>query len=447
MAELNIDFGNNPTPQVTNNGGNGDQGDPNNGNKPDINGGNPDPNGKTDLNDPNNNKGNGDPNNPDDNGGNNGNNGGEGNQGNDPNNSSTGGLEPGTNIEFDGANYTVDENGNIVDDKGTVFKKADEVEAWLKEMNVDNGQQQGNDDEPLTVAAIQKSIGIEVTDENGKPVEFTNDAEGVNSYIKSVIDLKSNELQEAAINKLYADNPLLKQFQDYVQLTGTPRGFGDIPDRSGIELDKDNENQLVAVIKMAASEFQNKSLNDNYIKYLKDTGSLYDEAKAQLANLQERDKAIRDDITKKAEEQRKAQIQQVEDYWNNIHKTIDSRNLGGYKLPESFVKEVNGKKITCTPNDFFDYLSKLTETDENGNRITKYQKDRNSQSAEDAMATDLLYGWLMYTGGTYKDLVDMAIKDNRVQTLRITSKNNATHRTVKINKPQSKADINSLILS
>ena len=186
-----------------------------------------------------------------DNQNNNGVEGGDNNNGEKNNdNSSTGELTEGTEIEFDGAIYTVDANGNLVDKNGTIFKEAKDVADWMKTMDVEDSN---NNDEPLTLASIQEAIGITVTDANGNNIEFTDDAAGIKAYVNSVIDLKSNEIQQATINKFYQDNPLVKQFTDYVQLNGTPRGFGEIPDRSGIVLDKDNTAQLEAVIRMAAA--------------------------------------------------------------------------------------------------------------------------------------------------------------------------------------------------
>ncbi len=175
----------------------------------------------------------------------------------------------------------------LVDSDGNVFKEAKDVQSWLDENNATDSDENGE----LSIDGIREALGIDVTDENGKPMEFDNTPAGVKNYVESVIALKSNEIQEGTINKLFAANPLLKQFIDYVQLTGTPRGFGDIPDRSGIQLDKDNPEQLKAVIRMAAQEFGNASLNESYIKYLQDSGALYDEAKNQLQALVGKDQA------------------------------------------------------------------------------------------------------------------------------------------------------------
>ena len=356
--------------------------------------------------------------------------------------SSTGELNPGDSLDVDGTTYTVAENGDIVDKDGNVFKEAKDVSEWLKSVDVEDD----NEDSNLTVSSIQEALGVTITDENGKPVEFTNDAAGIKSYVDSVISLKSKELQEAAVNRLYQDNPLLKQFQDYVQLTGTPRGFGEIPDRSGIELDKDNEQQLVAVIRMAAQEFGNKSLNDNYIKYLRDSGGLYDEARVQLENLVKKDTDYRKQIETRAREQREAEAKATEDYWNNVRKVVDGRNIGGYRIPESFTKEINGKKTVITPKDFYDFLSRPIQT-EDGQRMTGYQHALSKLSDEQYLNREILDAWLMFTGGTYKDLIDMAVKEEEVRKLRIKSKEQRSTKTVKVIKnPANKSSIDDIVL-
>lgn len=373
---------------------------------------------------------------------------GEKKDGVEPANSSTGGLEPNSQIEYDGQVYTVDENGNIVDDKGNIFKEAKDVEAWLKENEIVDETKE-TDANKIDIKAIQDAFGIEVTDEDGKQVEFTNDAAGLKSYVDSVIDIKSKDIQEATINSFLENNPLVAEFIDYVQVNnGSPVGFGTIPDRSKVQLNKDNEQQQEYIIRMAAKEFGNNSLNDNYIKYLKDSGGLYDEAKAQLEALIDKDKKVRENIAKQAEAQRKQEEEDLVNYWKNVNSIIENRNIAGYKLPESFTKEVDGKKTIVTPNDFFNYLTRRTVVDEQGNRITPYQRDLYAITEEEELNKDLLDAWLMFTGGTYKDLVDMAIKEDNVRKLRIKSKEQRTIKPIKIVKKANndKVDINDIVL-
>ena len=362
--------------------------------------------------------------------------------------SSTGGLDAGTQLDIDGKPYTVDAKGNIVDDKGNIFKQASEVNDWLKTVQTSNDDDEP-DDKEITVASIQKALGVEITDENGNPTEFTNDAAGVKSYVEDVINLKSAELQQAAVNKVFNDNPLLKQFADYLVVNnGNPYGFGQLPDRSTIELDKTNETQQEAIIRMAAQEFGNKAVNDNYIQYLKQTGSLYDEAKVQLANLVEKDNNLRKQLETEAQQRRAQEEQEIDKYWNNVNNVIDSGIVGGYKLPESFVKEVNGTKVTLNRKDFFNYLSKPAVTDEQGNTMTGYQRDLANLSDEDALAKEMLDAWLMFTGGTYKDLINMAVKEDNVRKLKIMSEKQRNAKSIKIvTKRTGKTDINDLMLS
>lgn len=370
---------------------------------------------------------------------------GEVNKGGDdtkPANSSTGELAEGDTIEFENATYTVDKEGNLVDKDGKVFKPANEVKDWIKSVEVDDSTNE------LNITNIQEGLGITITDEDGKPIEFTNNLEGVSSYISSVIDIKSQELQQAAVNKLFNDNPILKQFADYVAVNGTAKGFGDMPDRSGIELDKDNVAQLESIIKMAAEEFGNKSLNQSYINYLRDSGGLYDEAKNQLEALIEKDKQVRANLEVQAKKKQEEAIESNRLYWKAIKDTIDKRVINGFKLPESFTKEANGQKLVLTPNDFFDYLSKATVTLEDGNKISAYQADLNKLSDEEYRNRELLEAWLMFTGGSYKDLISMVANENKVQTLKLKAKEqNATKSIKVIRKQGGKVDFNDIILS
>lgn len=362
----------------------------------------------------------------------NNNNGGEGNDNNEPLHD----LEEGTEVDFDGVIYKVDKDGNLVDDKGVVFKEAKDVKKWLE----DNKATDANDDNTISIDSIKEQFGVDVTGEDGKPIEFTNDAAGIKAYLDAVYELKTGEIAQGAINKLYSDNPLLKQFVDYVQIKGTAKGFGELPDRSGIELDKDNKNQQIAIIKMAAAEFGNKSLNDNYIKYLENTGSLYDEAKVQLEALKEKDKQTRDTISKQAEAVRKQQEEEAAAYFNEVNKTIKERRIGGYLLPETFVKEVNGQKITCKLDDFYDYVAKATQSDANGNKMTGYARDLDKLTDKEVLEKDLLDAWLMWTGGSYKDLVEMAIREEGVRRIIAKSKENHGQRRIKVIKPSQSGD-------
>lgn len=397
-----------------------------------LNGG--DPNDPTDVTNPNQND------NPDNNlDNNNPDNGSDNNNPDD--NSSTGGLNEGDQLEIDGVNYTVDAEGNIVDDNGNIFKEANEVDAWLAEQDVqDNNIDNGDFD----INSIINTVGIDITDEEGNPVEFTNDAAGVKAYIDNVMELRSTEIADATINKLFDDAPIVKEFIDYLAINGSARGFAEIRDLSDVTLDKENTQQLETVIREAAKEFGNTSLSDSYIKYLKDSGGLYDEANRQLQAMIARDNDLRTQREEQAKAAREAENARVKEYWNGVQSVINSRNIAGYKIPENFVIERDGKKLSLTPNDFMNYL--IYRDKETG--LSGYQTDLQAMTAEEVMQNELLDAWLHFTGKTYKDLISMAVKEEKVRQLKIQSKQNPTQRTVKINrKSPDKVDLNQIVLS
>lgn len=355
--------------------------------------------------------------------------------------SSTGGLEPGSKIEVGTDSYTVADNGDILDKDGKVFKEAKDVAEWMKSFDVEDAT---DEDKALTIDSITKALGTEIVGEDGKPVTFTNDVAGVKAYVDSVINIRSNEIQQAALNKLYSDNPELKSFIDYCRVNGTSRGYGQLPDRTGIKVEDNNEAQQIAIIKAAAAEFGNKALNDNYIEYLKSTGELANEAKTQLANLQAADAQRKEAIEKQAAEAEQAEYEATVNYWKEVSRKVKSRNIGGYKIPESVVREVNGQKITSTPDDFFNFLYRQDE-DKDGNRMSGYQRYLNNLSDEELLDKDMLDAWLAFTGGTYKDLVKMAIKEKEVAKLRLVAKDKG-QKTVRVTKPadNAKTDINNI---
>ena len=54
----------------------------------------------------------------------------------------------------------------------------------------------------------------------------------------------------------------------------------------------------------------------------------------------------------------------------------------------------------------------------------------------------------MFTGGSYKDLINMAVQEDKVRQLRVKSKENKAAKTVRIIKKQAdKANVNDIILS
>lgn len=346
--------------------------------------------------------------------------------------SSTGGqeestLSTGDSIELDGVTYTVNENGDLVDEKGEIFKAKSEVEAFLKEYTAEDA----NEIPEINVADIQKLVGVDVVDDKGKAISFDNTPQGVAEYVNSVLELKKAEFAQAGINKLIEDYPVLNDFLNYYIANGNSyEGFGEMKDRSGIQIDETNESQQSAIVREAWKEFGKRGDVEKYIKYLKDTGTLAEAAKDDLAALQQADAELREENSRAALKAQQEYEAQVVAYWKEVKSCVDRREIAGYKIPDVIILDRGGKQVSATPDDFFNYVYQV---DDNG--MSQYQKELAKEAPAERMNDELLKAYLKYTGKSYNSLLEMAVANKEVKKLRLTAnKNKSAKATIKITK-------------
>lgn len=348
--------------------------------------------------------------------------------GNKDGNDTNANLEAGTAIEVGEDTYTVDENGNLLDKNGNIFKEAKDVKAWLDEFeNITDA-----DKDSISIETIQEAVGVQITDDNDKPVEFENNPEGIKAYIDAVIETAKEEHFETAVNTLYQKYPILNDVLNYYIANGNSlEGFGEVPDRSGITIDDSNEAQQEAIIRTAWEEQGRKGDVESYISYLKSSGTLLATAKEELAGLQEADAQYRKQIEEEAERQETERLQKLENYWNGVHDVIKSRTIAGYQIPESIIINRNGQKLSVTPEDFFNYIYRV---DKDGK--SAYERDLATETPESRRDDEILRAYLKFVGGNYSNLVDMAINKEKVNRLKLKAKErNAS--TVRISKPKA----------
>ena len=336
-------------------------------------------------------------------------------------------LEEGTTLEIGDAKYTVDKDGNVVDSNGNIFKEASQVSEWMKEF--ENVEETTSD---ISIDSIKAAIGIEITDDNDKPIVFDNTVEGIKSYIDSVIETSKQEHYDTAINTLYQKYPIVKDVINYYVANGNSlEGFGQVPDRSGIEIDENNEAQQEQIIRTAWSERKQRGDVNSYINYLKSSGTLLATAKEELDGLKEADAQYKRDIEAKAAAEEKEKIETLERYWNGVHDIIKSRKIAGYQIPESIVITRDGQKLSVTPEDFFNYIYRV---DKEGK--SAYERDLEAETPDVRRDDEILRAYLKYVGGNYSNLVDMAINEKNVATLKLRAKqHNAS--AIRVTKPKS----------
>ena len=334
-------------------------------------------------------------------------------------------IKPGVELEISGKTYKVDENNNLVDEKGEIFKKGEELEEYLK--TLEQSDEDVKDD--LSIDSIQEALGIEITDENGKEVQFENTPEGIKQYVAAVIETQQQEIAETTLNTLWDKYPVIKDVLDYYLANGESlEGFNSESPNYDVDIDDNDESQQESIIKLAWKEQNRKGNVDDYIAYLKSSGKLLSVAEEELEGLKEAAKEQREAYARQAQEVAKKQQEEQEKYWAGVKEVIDSKKIAGYNIPDTIIIKREGKNIAVTPNDFFNYIYRV---DKEG--VTQYQRDLMKDSAESRRDDEILRAFLKFTGGTYANLVDMAISEKEVTKLKFKAKANREHRnTIKV---------------
>lgn len=348
-------------------------------------------------------------------------NGQQGQEGQADGDSSTGEvtLSEGDTVNVDGVDYTIDANGNAVGADGTIFRTA----AELTELIAQNGS------EPSVLDQLQTRFGSDFKDEDGNPIVFDNNAEGIAAYVDTVVQNRIVEAQTAALNNLFETYPQVEQVINHLKLNGTLEDFVEIPDRSSITVSKDNEEQQATFIREEWKLSGKKGDVNKFIDYCKNAGILYDTAVES--------KEAVDSIYESRLAEQKAQVEAKEAaaaaeekaYWENVEKTISKGELLGYSIPEQIQCNRDGKKVMLSRKDFLKYVS--TPVDSEGN--TAYMLDEAKVDSNARMQDDLLKAFLKFTGGNYASLVGMAVNKHKVLSVRTAAAQTTGKRTVIIN--------------
>ena len=328
-------------------------------------------------------------------------------------------LSEGDTINVDGVDYTIDAEGNAIAADGTVFRTATE----LAELIAQNGS------EPSVLNQLQTRFGSDFKDENGNPIVFDDNEEGIAAYVETVVQSRVKEAQAAAINNLFETYPQVEQVINHLKLNGTLDDFVEIPDRSQITVSKDNEEQQATFIREEWKLSGKKGDVNKFIDYCKNAGILYDTAVES--------KEAVDSIYESRLAEQKAQVEAKEAaaaaeekaYWDNVEKTISKGELLGYSIPEQIQCNKDGKKVMLSRKDFLKYVS--TPVDSEGN--TAYMLDEAKVDSDARMQDDLLKAFLRFTGGDYASLVGMAVNKQKVLSIRTAAAQTTGKRTVIIN--------------
>lgn len=142
-------------------------------------------------------------------------------------------------VEIDGTLYTLDDNGNAVDDNGEIKFTKEQIDAMSDE--------EPNELDGDYIEAISKASGIVIKDEKGEPVKFEPTIEGFAKREAAVKALGEREGFAKGFNEFLANNPDIAALVEYKSKFGTIEGYSANVDYSKIEI-KDDDNLLADLI-------------------------------------------------------------------------------------------------------------------------------------------------------------------------------------------------------
>lgn len=142
-------------------------------------------------------------------------------------------------VEIDGTLYTLDDNGNAVDDNGEIKFTKEQIDTMSNE--------ESNELDGDYIEAISKASGIVIKDEKGEPVKFEPTIEGFAKREAAVKALGEREGFAKGFNEFLANNPDIAALVEYKSKFGTIEGYSANVDYSKVEI-KDDDDLLADLI-------------------------------------------------------------------------------------------------------------------------------------------------------------------------------------------------------
>ena len=363
-------------------------------------------------------------------------------------------LTEGSQVDIDGVMYSIDKDGNAVDDKGVITYDKDKLTDLY-----------ANDDEDETPAFdinnIIDSTKIQINDDEGNPIAYENTTEGLNNYVEAAYSKGGKDAISDDRAKLYGEFPFLPNLLSHVRLGGDLKDFTKPTDYNEITIDEENANQLKTIIyKARTSRGEPAESIDRYYNYLlnsdTDNSLVVEEATRELKFLADK-KADNDRVQQEgiANKQRDYQ-NQLNNYWgvevnkqgqledlnknDSVYTIIKNKKLklGNdiFSIPDKIRITENNKAVIKNPNDFFKYLYEPVVTVVSGKRVTTTRDNiKLSQESNNRNVNNEIYdAFLRYVNYDKSQFINEQVKKNNVKrVIKLSSTRNKQGKSIKDN--------------
>lgn len=282
-----------------------------------------------------------------------------------------------TVVSIDNVDYNIDAKGNAINDKGEIVYTKEQIDNF------------GSDESYNTI--VQKTIGMEITDVNGQPIEYEDSPIGLSKYVEDVASIKANEIAGTILKERYSKFPILKDIEQHLILNnGNIDGFNNEIDYSNIQLDAENEEQLMDVI---IREKMDKGETEATAKYLanifKKEAVLMEKATEALAYLDNTTTQAREHRANLVAIQEQEELDAENAIWNEVYTKVaeDKKIVIGDEtiiIPDYMKRTVDGKIINASRQDFLKYMYVKQPYNIDGERVLMsdnevaiYNEDKN----------------------------------------------------------------------
>jgi len=309
-------------------------------------------------------------------------------------------------IDIDGTEYSINENGEAVDDTGKVIKTRDEVVALLEELN--------NEDEggetPL-VEDIAKLSGFTPVDKDGNPLVFEDTPDGMAKREVAIVNQFGAELARQELDTFFENNPDIVEMYNYKKIKGSLDGFKDRVDYNKITVEADDDNQQTQLIVNAEIlKGNSKERAEQIAKYLIEDGKGKDEAILALKYLKETQASRDRDAIAAKEAKENEERAAIAAKHEEIAKTVKSGKLNGIVIPEYIkYKRSDGSIMNVTRDFIYQYMTKPVK---DGKSLYDIDKEKSNTESE------VLDAYLKITGNDYSSIIKGMERQSKVDKLK-----------------------------
>lgn len=344
-------------------------------------------------------------------------------------NEPVGDLIEGEIVEIDGVDYTIDKEGNAVSADGSKKTKSEltSLTSVVPDSSISSD---------FTWDDIRAELGVQPTDENGTPIEYTNDREGLKKYTLDSFKQYRVAIENDILTNFFEDNKDIHQAYIHKIRTGSIEDFNAQPDWNDFDITNANEQELEQIYRAYRKSIgdDNDTIEDlvSVAKTNKNLAIKAAAGKEYFVRRQEQEKAEADKIEQTT---RRKEEDDAKAYWTNVKNTIDAGKVKiddvELTIPEVIKVTKGGTVKQYSKSDFYKYLTvpKTFEVNKQKVNATQYQYDKFLEDNARTHNHDVLDAFKTFVGGDLKQLIQRAVDTNKVNEVkrRLTSKAQNSH--------------------